>query len=60
MSPPLLNKGEHNIFCTPQCFVIKNNVVVQILWLHYITNCQLFESQRYMFVNSTSNVLLLV
>ena len=34
----LFDRGGHNIFCPPQHFVIKNNVVVQISWLH----CQCF------------------
>jgi len=34
MSPQLLDRGGHNIFCPPQHFVIKSNVVVQISWLH--------------------------
>jgi len=33
--PELLDTGGHNIFCPPQYFVIKNNVVEKILWLHY-------------------------
>jgi len=31
MPPQLLDRG-HNIFCTPQQFVIKSNVFVQISW----------------------------
>jgi len=29
MSPQLLSKGGHNIFCLPEYFVMKNNEVVQ-------------------------------
>ena len=35
LSPPTFGRGGHNIFCHPQYFVIKSNVVVQISWLHY-------------------------
>jgi len=34
---PTFEQGGHNIFCHPQYFVIKKNVVVQISWLQYIT-----------------------
>jgi len=33
--PPTFGHGGHSIFWTPQQVVIKNNVVVQISWLHY-------------------------
>jgi len=35
MSTPTTGQGGHNIFCTPQHFVMKTNVVVQISSLHY-------------------------
>jgi len=33
--PNVWTEGGHNIFCPPQHFVMKSNVVVQISWLHY-------------------------
>ena len=37
--PQLLDRGRHNIFCPPQHFVMKSNVVVQISWYHYYWKC---------------------
>ena len=35
MLGPSLAGGTHFIFCPPQHFLVKSNVVVQISWLHY-------------------------
>jgi len=39
MSPQLFDRGEHNIFCPPQNFVMKSYEVVQISWFHYCWKC---------------------
>jgi len=35
MSPKLLDRGNKISFVPPQFFVVKNNVIVQISWLHH-------------------------
>jgi len=36
--PPTFGQGGHNIFCFPQHFVMKSNVVVQILCYFAVGN----------------------
>ena len=45
MSPQLLDRGGHTIFCPPKHFVIKSNVVVQIPSYFAVGNVSLAKKQ---------------